>query len=67
MILIKKNNRMPYLGEPNVLEFQVNDFVFYLGIFIIFINLLEKPATQNMIRVKLKFEHKKTLTWSNLI
>jgi hypothetical protein len=30
---------------------QVDDFVFYLGIFIISINLLEKPATQNMIRV----------------
>jgi len=58
---------MSYLGEPNVLEFQVDDFVFYLDIFIKFISLLEKLATQNMIRVKLKFEHKKTLTWSNLI
>jgi hypothetical protein len=52
----------PYLGEPNVLEFQVDDFVFYLDIFIISISLLEKHTTQNMIRVKLKFEHKKILT-----
>jgi len=58
---------MSYLGEPNILEFQVDDFIFYLDIFIKFISLLEKLTTQNMIRVKLKFEHKKTLTWSNLI
>jgi len=53
---------MSYLGEPNILEFQVDDFIFYLDIFIKFISLLEKLTTQNMIRVKLKFEHKKTLT-----
>jgi len=52
----------PYLDEPNVLEFQVDDFVFYLDIFIISISLLEKLTTQNMIRVKLKFEHKNILT-----